>query len=228
MYFYIHYRGLENMLYDLYDEQEFAKELINFFETGYADILNQCLELNLFSLNNGNNYNGSGGFGNTTELPKENFNPDRVRLCDFWACAEAQEMSSVSPELTEEFVIQAERRLLSGFGLTSYGCCEALEDKLKYILKLPTMRRLSVSPYANLQKCAEILRDKYVFSWKPNPAYVCSPEFDADVIKKYLTESREHIKDCVLEIILADTHTCHNQGFRFKEWVKICREIFQN
>jgi len=36
MYFYIHFRGLEQMYIDLYDEPEFALELIRFFENGYG------------------------------------------------------------------------------------------------------------------------------------------------------------------------------------------------
>jgi len=227
MYFYIHLRGLEQTYLDFYDQPEFAKELIGFFESGLEDIVNQCLELNLFGLNNDDTYVGTGGFGNTNELPAKNFDPDNVRLYDIWGSAEAQEMSSVSPEMTEEFVIQCERRLLSRFGLTAYGCCEALDDKLPYILRLPNMRRLSISPFADVKKCAEILQNKYIYSWKPNPSYVCSPEFDTAAIKKYLTEAKEYTKNCVLEIILADTHTCHNQVYRFKEWVEICRNIFQ-
>ncbi|MDR0473562.1 MAG: hypothetical protein LBH43_07830, partial [Treponema sp.] len=121
MYFYIHYRGLEQMFFDLHDEPEFARELIGFFVAGYESILEQCVELNAFDLNNGSTPVATGGFGNTGELPKKDFSPDKVRLCDLWACAESQEMHPASPEMTEEFVICHERRLLSKFGLASYG-----------------------------------------------------------------------------------------------------------
>jgi hypothetical protein len=214
------------MFFDLYDEPELARELIGFFVAGYESILEQCVELNAFDLNNGSTPVATGGLGNTDELPKKDFSPDKIRLCDLWACAESQEMHPVSPEMTEEFVIRHERRLLSKFGLASYGCCEALDNKLQYVLKLPNIRRLSVSPFADVKKCAEVLQDKYVFSWKPNPVFLCAPNFDPPAIKQYLKDTREQIKDCIVEVVLADTHTCRNEGWRFKEWVQICRSIF--
>ena len=223
MYFYTHYRGLEQTFLDFYDEPEMAHALVGFFEMGLRNIVDQLAALDLLSLNNDGAYVSTGGCGYTDELPQEGFS-GCVRPIDMWASAEAQELAVVSPEQSEEFVISAERRLLSRFGLTGYGCCEPIHDKLSYILSIPNIRRISVSPFSDVRKSAEQIGKKCVFSWKPQPFFVSSPTFDEDAARKYIAGGLSDATDTVLEMILADTHTCHNEPNRFARWVKLCRE----
>ncbi len=96
---YIHLRGLKEMMYDLYDNPGMIHEIMHFFEEGSNKMIDQCLEQNLFSLNNDDTYNSSGGNGYTDELPAPGFDPNRIRTCDLWAAAESQEMSGVSTEM---------------------------------------------------------------------------------------------------------------------------------
>jgi hypothetical protein len=226
MYFYTGFRGLETMFYDLYDEPELAHRIVKFFADGYRSIVDQCLEQNLFSLNNDGTYQGTGGFGYTRELPADGFDGALVRTQDLWASAEAQEMAPVSPAQTEEFAISYERELLSRFGLNAYGCCEGLHDKLTYVKQIPNIRRISISPFADIERCAEQLKGDYIYSWKPNPVFVSGPHFDEDGIRSYLDGAmrafREH--GCVPEMILADTHTIQHEPERFTRWVQLCRE----
>lgn len=225
MLFYTALRGLEQMMYDLYDEPGFIHEVMFFFEAGYNSMIKQCIEQNLFSLNNDDTYHSSGGFGYSTELTKADFNPDKVRPCDMWASAESQEMAHISPEQHEEFAMQYERRMLSQFGLNGYGCCDPLTYKLDYVLSIPNMRRISISPWADVEKCAEKLKANYIFSWKPNPVYLSGIEFNSDKIREYMKHTFDATKDCIIEMCLADTHTCQNQPERFSQWVKMAREL---
>ena len=43
-------------------------------------------------------------------------------------------------------------------------CCEDLTRKLDAVLTIPNLRRVSISPWADVAACAARLRDKYVFS----------------------------------------------------------------
>ena len=71
-----------------------------------------------------------------------------------WAYAESQEFVSVSPEMTREFAIDYEKRLLENFGLSAYGCCDNLEKKLPDVLSISNIRRISVSPWPTSSPCA--------------------------------------------------------------------------
>jgi hypothetical protein len=221
-------RGLTRVMMDMYDEPNMVHEAMAFMEQGYHKLIDQYFDLNLLSLNNDNTYHSSGGIGYTDELPMAGYNPDHGRPEDLWASAQSQEMSEVSPEMHDEFIMKHEINTLSRFGLNGYGCCEDLTKKLGHVLQIPNIRRISISPWANVDKCADVLKDNYIFSWKPNPAFLAANHFDEAFIKKYVQHTLDVTKGCVLEIILKDTHTCRNQPERFTKWMEIVRELLND
>jgi len=222
---YIYLRGLNEFLTDMVDAPDFVHELMRFFEEGHHRLREQWIELNLLSLNNDNTYQNSGGNGYTDQLPAEGFDPARVRPADMWASAESQEMAVVSPSMHAAFVMPYESRLLEPFGLTGYGCCEDLTRKLDHVFKLPHMRRISISPFANVDLCAQKLKGDYIFSWKPNPAHLVG-NFSPEAIETYIRHTLEvtQANGCVLEMILKDTHTCEHQLERFDIWTQVARQ----
>ena len=217
-------RGLQETMLDMYEEPQMLHDAMMFLEEGNRRMVQQYVDLNLLSLNNDNTYHNSGGNGYTDELPQPCFDPERVRLCDMWASAEAQEMAQVSPEQHEEFILQYERRLLAPFALNGYGCCEDLTRKLERVFTLPNLRRISIAPWADVDVCAEKLQDKYLFSWKPNPSYIAEA-FDTEFLRRYIGHTVEVGRHCRLEMILKDTHTCGHHPERFALWTKIAREL---
>jgi hypothetical protein len=223
---YLYLRGEQRCMVDLIDAPEFVHETLTFFEEGHHRLLRQMLDLNLLSLNNDNTYHSSGGNGYTDQLPAPGFDPACVRPCDLWASAESQELAGVSPRMHRAFALQYESRLLAPFGLTGYGCCEDLSRKLPDIFELlPNIRRISISPFADVERSAAALRDRAIFSWKPQPAHLVG-EFDETAIRAYLRATLELCAsyNCYPEIILKDTHTCENRPERFDRWTQIARE----
>lgn len=222
---YIHMRGLEPMLMDMMDEPDMVHEVMAFFEQGYQEVTRQLVAQNLLSLNNNESYHSSGGVGYTDELPASGFDPAHVRPCDIWASAESQEMAPTSPAMHEEFLMQYERRALAPFGLNGYGCCEDLTRKLDNVFTLPNLRRISISPWAQVGSCAEKVGNRYIYSRKPQPSHLVG-DFDEGVIRKEIRETVEAARanNCVLELILKDTHTCQSRPERFTEWTRIARE----
>ncbi|NIA16098.1 MAG: hypothetical protein GWP08_18715 [Nitrospiraceae bacterium] len=222
---YCHLRGLEQVMCDMCENPGMLHDAMAFLEAGYHHLVDQYEELNLLALNNDGTYHSSGGVGYTDELPAADYDPERLRTRDLWASAEAQEFAQVGPEMHEEFVLQYERRLLSRFGLNGYGCCEDLTLKLDYVLSIPNIRRVSISPFASdLEVCAEKLGDRCIFSWKPHPAHLVGG-FDAAYVRDYIRRTLEIAKGCVVEMILKDTHTCENHPERFTQWSMIAREL---
>ena len=62
-------RGYENALYDLYDFPEEMHKILRVLEKGYLDLYQQQLDMGLLEMNNGCQYNGTGGYGYTHDLP---------------------------------------------------------------------------------------------------------------------------------------------------------------
>ena len=224
---YCELRGLEQVMLDMYENPSMLHEAMAFLEEGHRRLIQQYIDLNLLSLNNDDTYHSSGGVGYTDELPKPDYNPTRIRPCDMWASAESQEMAQVSPQQHYEFVMQYEKRLLEPFGLNGYGCCEALTNKLDYVFTIPHIRRISISPWADVDKCAEKLGDKYIFSWKPKPTYLVG-NFDSEAIREYIKHTLDVTRECVIEIILKDTHTCENHPERFTRWTDIAQDLVKD
>jgi len=221
---YCQLRGLDQVMWDMYDEPNMLYEAMTFLEEGHRQLIQQYIDLNLLSLNNDETYHSSGGVGYSTELPKPDYDPQRIQPCDMWASAEAQEMAQVSPKAHAEFILPYERRLLESFGLNGYGCCEDLTNKLDYVFTIPNLRRISISPWADVDKCAEKLQRNYIFSWKPRPMDLVG-SFNSKKIREYIKHTLDVTKDCVIEMILKDTHTCENHPERFTQWTDIAQDL---
>jgi hypothetical protein len=217
-------RGMDQMMIDMCEAPQEVHRAMNFLMEGRISWLERLEDMGVLSLNNGNDYVGSGGLGFTEELPASDFD-GRVRTRDMWGFAEAQEAVGLSPSMFEEFVLQYQVRILDKFGLNCYGCCEPLHDRLDILIsRVPRLRRISISPWCDRKIAAEKLRDKFIYSWKPHPICVSGTSFDPDWVRKYIRETLEITRGCVVEIILKDTHTCHNEPWRFDVWTRIAME----
>lgn len=217
-------RGLEQVYWDLYDNPDFIHRAMRFLMEGKLRWLDSLEAQGLLSTNAGNCYVGSGGFGFTNELPASS---EGTRTQAMWGFAESQEITGVSPAMHEEFVLQYQIPILERFGLNCYGCCEPLHQRFDLIKKVPRLRRVSVSPFCDRKIAAEALQDKYVYSWKPHPGDIAAFTFDPDHVRRYIRETLEITKGCVLEMILKDTHTCQNDPLRFDQWTQIAQEEIQ-
>lgn len=218
-------RGLEQVMMDMIENPEWLHEAMRLLTEGNRRLVQQYIDQNLLSLNNDWTYQNSGGNGYTDELPAAGFDPKRVRPCDMWASAESQELAQVSPAMHEEFALRYERPLLEPFGLNGYGCCEDLTRKMDDVLKIMNIRRISISPFADVDACAEKLGSRAIYSWKPHPAHLVG-QFDEEKVRGYIRHTLEVTKanGCVAEMILKDTHTCENRPERFDAWCRIARE----
>jgi hypothetical protein len=221
---YVFLRGLEQVMWDMYDNPAMLHEAMAFLEEGNRRTVQQYIDQNLLSLNNDGTYHSSGGLGYSSELPKPDYDPARIRPCDMWSSAEAQEMATVSPKQHDEFILQYEKRLLAPFGLNGYGCCEDLTEKLDDVLTIPNIRRVSIAPLANVDRCANKIGNKAIFSWKPQPSHLVG-EFDRDFVRGYIKHTLDVTKGGVVEMILKDTHTCQSHPERFTMWTDIAQDL---
>lgn len=89
---------------------------------------------------------------------------------------------------------------------------------------IPRLRRVSMSPWVDVEEAAKGLEDKYIFSYKPNPAVIAAEKWNPDYVRQHLWDVLEK-RGCIIEIIMKDTHTCRNQSERMWEWVRMAKEV---
>ncbi len=216
--------GLENMMMLFYDNPGLIHAVNKKIAKGYEKKINFLTENNLLSLNNDGTYVGSGGLGYCDELPAEDFSGTQVRPADIWVLAESQETSLVSTEMFDEFIFSYQLPLIKKFGLVCYGCCEPLDKRWEVIKKIPNLRRVSVSPWAERKKMAEYLGDRYIYSMKPTPADLAVPVMDKEYVLKNMIEDMKTAKGCVVEVLMKDNHTLGGNPENLYDWVKITRQ----
>jgi len=216
-------RGLENIMLDMLDNPELIHKLMSILSDGTIKKLDYLEKNSLLALNN-DSYVGSGGFGYTDELPAKGFDKKHIRTIDMWGFGDSQETGSVSPQMFEEFVFPYQLPILEKFGLNCYGCCEPLDKRWEIVKRTPNLRRVSVSPWSDLEIMAGYLKDDYVFSLKANPAVLAVPVMDKESVRQKVRGFLEKTKGCVVEILMKDNHTLGKNPDNIINWVKIARE----
>ena len=216
--------GVENALYTLVDRPEYMKELVRRIVAWWMCEQDQ-LEAQGLLCHHQSLIHCAGAY--TDELPAPGFNPDQPRLKDIWGAGLAQMLSTVSPEMYEEFEIDLCLPLLKRFGLIYYGCCDPLDRKMAQVRKIPNVRKVSMSPWCDEARGASEIRGDYVFSRKPNPAMLASSEFSAGQVRAHLQASVDVCArhGCPLEIILKDISTVKHQPQRLWRWAKIAMDV---
>jgi hypothetical protein len=221
----IQWWGVQKAMMDLVLRPDLVHLAMNRLVNCYLSRLEQWQEQNLLSVTEGNYRVGSGGLGYTYELPQPDYNSRQVHPSDQWGCGAAQIFSGISPKMHEEFALQYERRWMEHFGLNYYGCCDALHNKMEILKTIPNLQKVSVSPWANLEKMVENSDGKYVLSYKPNPAIFAVDHWDPDTSRENLREVLEITKGCVVEIIMKDISTVRYQPQRLWEWSRKAMDL---
>ncbi|TKJ35950.1 MAG: hypothetical protein CEE38_13140 [Planctomycetes bacterium B3_Pla] len=221
----IRWWGVQEAMMDLVLRPQMVHDIMDRLVEAYLRRLDQYVELNVLSMNNDNHRVGSGAYGYSDELPAKDFDGEHVRPIDLWGNGAAQIFSGVSPEMHAEFALQYENRWMAWFGLNYYGCCEPLHHKLDLLKDVPNLRKISISPWADLDKAVEQMRGKYVISYKPNPAIFAQRDWDLAKAKADLQGALKKMEGCSVEIIAKDLSTIHNEPQRLWEWSRMASEV---
>ena len=219
--------GADGALNGIVDDPEMMHAMAKRMVDGYMVMLDQLEEQGLLCHSQAL-IHCTGAF--TDELPAPGFNPHKPRTKDIWMFGLAQMLTMVSPVMFEEYEINYMLPIFERFGLVYYGCCDPLDHKMKEVRKIPNLRKVSMSPWANRERGAEEIGRDFVFSYKPNPAFVAHDSFNEDLIKKDLETTIEICRcyGCPLEIILKDISTVRNKPERLKKWADIAMSLSQN
>lgn len=214
------WRGAEKLLWDLIDRPEYTHALMEKLLSVRLEHLGRLEKMNL--LDSGGAYLHCTA-GLTDELDAEK----PVTRKNLWGRGAAQIFASVSPRMTEEFEIDYAKRFFEGFGLVYYGCCEPLHKKIDVIKKLPNLRKISVTPWADVDEAADRMGGEYVMAYKPNPAFVATQTLDENAIeneiRRALTACRRNGISC--EFTLKDISSIHRNPQNLEKWAEIAMRL---
>ena len=215
-------RGLEQIMWDVYDNPEWLHSLLAFMRDAILENHAQAEAAGGFSLADHQNQ--------CMPYAQELDDPDpavsgvpRKRL---WRFLAAQEFTGFSPEMFWEFILQYQQPILEAFGLTAYGCCENLTGDIPYLRRIKNLRRIAVSPFADAQKCAELIGRDYILSWRPNPSLMVATGLDEDLVRRHM---RRHFaifreNNNAFDITLKDVETVSHHPENVGRWVEIVRQ----
>ena len=210
-------RPLEKILFDIIDRPEFSRMVAEKFLSLTLSTVDQCETLGLLDAEDPL-IHCTGAY--TDELPRENYDPDHTKAVDCWTFAMAQMFSTVGPDTHEELEIDIMKPLFERFGLLCYGCCEPLHKKIDVIRKIKNVRKISVSPWADIDESAERIAGDYVFSGKAHPTYVTSGILDRENFERQISHMIEACKrnGTPCEIILKDVSTVSGNPNVLTQW----------
>jgi hypothetical protein len=218
------FHGVDNCLEDLYDRPEFVHVVMEKFTQMHETTIDQYEKLNILDTDP---YYLHCTPAATYDLPVKDMDKEKITAKDVWARAMAQIFAVVSPEMHEEFDFQYTKRLFDRCGLAYYGCCEPLDNKIDNLRQYKNLRRISITPWANVDAATEKIGNDYICSYKSNPAFVSQKTFDpAPVIE----ETERVIAACKknntpVEFIIKDISTVHKNPNHLKMWTETINKV---
>jgi len=209
-------RGLEPILYDLYDRPEYMHRIMDRIcaaVTAQLDFIEAHSHIDPVQTNL-----------HCTPGMISGLAEDGCKAT--WFRGAAQGFSDVSPEMHEEFELSHIKPIAERFAYTYYGCCEPLDRKMEIIKKISNLRKIGVSPWANEESMAEQIGGSYVYSRKPNPAHV-AVRTDPEIIRK---EIEDTVKACIkygcpCDITLKDISTVSHRPENLIIWAETASSV---
>lgn len=184
--------GMGDGFFNFYDEPELMHATMRRYIDAAISWVKQYEGMGILSSNNAfeNVLNNDPGY--TTQLPKPPKNGIGAKLKDIWGACSDQILTSVSPEMTKEFAFAYEKEYADLFGLFGYGCCERLDHKMADLKSaIPNLRKVSVSPYTELEPALEQLGNNYVACFKPNSTLLILDDWEE--AKRLLTDEMRNV-----------------------------------
>lgn len=210
-------RGVQQLLEDLMDRPLWVHRLMRTLMEGFLGVMDQFEKMGILTLNNT-------GLLSCDDLPQKDFDGKHVRLKDLWGRGESQEFQGVSPSQYEEFLLRYQRPILERFGLTYYGCCEDLTNKISLVLSIPNLRKFVCSAWTDIGKLAAAVGDRYCIEWRQKATdVVYAPDLSA--VRAHLERGLRLAKGCHVMIVLQELETTNRNPKRLSEWAALAKEV---
>lgn len=209
-------RGVTNILYDIYDRPEYLLKIRGLYAKESEAVLSQMEALGLLD-NSNPDLHCTPAY---VDMPEGEHSRDR--LSGAWYRTMAQMFSSASPDDLYEFDVKFTVPVAEKCAYTYYGCCEPLHDRIDIIKRIPNLRKIGCSPWADVELTARQIKGDFVLSRKPNPAFVSS-YIDREQIRKEAAETAEACLKygCPCDITLKDISTVSDRPENLIVWSEV-------
>jgi len=204
----VHLMGMQELYLEMAMHPEPVHRLLTWFAEDNLALGEWEEEQGLLLLNNdGNQGYCSGSSQFTDEIPgRQLLAGERIRSTDRYGYLEAQEAVGLSPAMFDEFLMPHFTRLAAKFRLMKFGCCEPVHDLMPHLRKLNGLRKVSVTPWCNLEKLAGGCGSSIIWSRKPVPLKLCDTTFDARDFRAHLQETLDIGAGFFIEFVFRDTN----------------------
>lgn len=216
-------RGIETVMVDMLENPEWLHRLLAFMRDGILKVHREAEAAGHWSL--GDHENQAMPYAD--ELPDPAPNSGPVPMHRLWGLMAAQEMTLISPAMHDEFMLRYQLPICRLFGLVAYGCCEDLSRKIGILRQIPNLRRIAVTPWADVARSAEAIGGDYCVSWRPSPTDTVCRGFDAVAVDRLLRAGCERFRrhGCPLEVNLKDVKTLQGDATRLPRFAAIARRV---
>lgn len=218
-------RGIEQMMLDMMDRPEWLHEVLAHMQRGILRTHEEAERAGHWTAASHQNQAVPYALG----LPDPSANGDPLPRKSLWYYCASQETTLVGPRLFNEFMLQYQIPIMAPFGLTAYGCCEDLTQKIGLLRQIPNLRRIAVAPAANVARCAEQIGSDYITSYRPSPTDHVGYGWDPDRVRAMLREDLTACRanGCRVDVTLKDVETVQGDPDRVRNWVRVCREVIE-
>lgn len=214
-------RGLEQMMWDMMDRPAWLQRLLGLMRDGILRTHEEAEQAGDWTLSTHQNQ----AMPYALELADPVANSAPVKREQLWIFLASQETTAIGPKQFDTFMLQYQLPILAPFGLVAYGCCEDLTRKIDVLRQIPKLRRIAVSPMANVARCAEQIGQDYVLSYRPSPTDMVGYGFNPQRIREMLKRDLAACGECHVDITLKDVETVQYDPERIRRWVEITREV---
>ena len=219
--------GMENMYMAMVGAPELFVKMIDGLADDFIRFYNYlCKEGALFPTVEDEDL-GQGTYCFTNELPCSVPPGSALTPADLWGFADSQETVGVSEAMYREMVFPAYKKVMSLYGLLSYGCCEPIHGIWDSCLStLPNLRKVSISPWCHERFMGERLAGtNIVYHRKPRATYLgYGANMDEDGLRADIRNTLDCAKGCTIEFTQRDVYTVNHDISRVKRYVDIVRE----
>ena len=224
----VHFMGMENMLFAMYDYPDEFKGMMNKIADDYIEYFDLMAEKGLLLPTVDDEFLSQGTWCYTNELPTSSEHAKRkFETHDVWGFLDSQETVSISPDMFLEFIAPCYEKIAKRYGLLSYGCCEGVDPIWDiWLSKLENLRKVSVSPWCNEEFMGERLKGKRViYQRKPSSNYLGVDKIlDENAVREYIKKTMKAANGCKLEFTQRDVYSVGNNLEKVRRYVEIIRE----